>query len=253
MAYALVNSSNVENFDGSSVTQLETPAYSLTAGNLSIVVARTGAGTNVLQATSCRDTAGNRYVRNGAVGIGQGLGFIVWSAPNCKGHASNVVTVTHPSNPFTSVSALQFSGTAGVTFDRMIGTYVASGVSVSCEPSGKVGVPNQIAIIGSDVGNSRITTTIAPTSTFTRIYGSTGPVGNGSHDVWYNINSTRLFDGTVTVTATYDNENGNWANPKTIFGAIFNLGGNPDEAIFEAGGATGPLAWLELTLKTEPT
>lgn len=217
-----VNSSSAQAWAGFGhpTTTLATPAYALTADNLSVVVVRASSTDPSLYGIS--DTAGNSYTRDGVVGIGHGLGFVVWSCPNCLGHAANIVTVTYPSQDFTAVTAIQFSGAPLTSpLDSFTSAYLATGATVSCLPNGLS--PNQIVIVASDVGTGGFPA-FAPSSTFTALFSSSDPPpGSGSHTVAYQLNGVRKFDGSVTVSGTYTNGGGFFpvTAPKTIFVAIY--------------------------------
>lgn len=194
-----VGSTGKQNFDGTTATSIATDAYALTAGNLAIVVLRTG-GSIAAGSASVTDTAGNTYRYDGTASGGR---FHVWSKANCLGHAANIVTVTHPSAAFTAVTLIEFSDVPTGMSCAFSSNNVASGTSVSLSPSS--GFASQVSVICGDVSTSELPTLAG--ASLTVIY-SSGPTGNGpfvglgSHRVSYNINTAGTFNGAVAVTAS---------------------------------------------------
>jgi hypothetical protein len=102
MSISLINTSSV--IDSGFTTATVTPATALTAGNLFVVVGR---GNNVLLTPS--DTAGNVFKPVGLIASALGANLYMWYAPNCLGHASNVVTLSHSSKDFCAALTLQYA------------------------------------------------------------------------------------------------------------------------------------------------
>ena len=173
MPAAYVNSTGKQRFDGVNTTTISSDPYSLTAGNLSVIVLRLGSGINAGDA-AVSDLAGNTYHFDG---LALGGRFAIWSANNCLGHANNVATATYPLRAFVAITPIQFSGQpADVTCDLATAEEL-SGASVSCQPNSSESA--QIAVLASDLTNSGLPT-FGPAATFTTIY-SSGPTGNGPY------------------------------------------------------------------------
>lgn len=236
MAFTYVGATGKQNFDGSFTTTLVTDAFALTAGNMAVAVIRVT--TNAAASdVAVHDTAGNLYRLDGAF-TGVSPGFAVFSCRKCLGHATNVVTVTHRSSDFTAVTVLQFSGTdpLGRALDTFTSATIASGATVSCLPAGHY--LHQLAIVASDRENGGLPT-FGPAATFTTVY-SSGPTGNGpyigvgSHSVAYQVNSTKYFDGSISVSSTWSDTTAG----KTIVFALYSI--------------TGPIAYEDPCSIEEP-
>ncbi len=201
-----VNGAGAQHFFATTFsTSLDTPAIAVTAGNFLSVVLRIGAGCLPSEVT-ISDTAGNSWRLDGYVtdATDPTSRFFAWSAPNCLGHPANVVHVTYPSRAFTAVNISQYAGMpATVGADVVSKAQAAGGTTIAITPGSAYA--DQLVILAVDLTNSGHST--PSPAAFTLLYQSTydggAPVGVGSHDVWFNTNSSRQFDGAVTITNTF--------------------------------------------------
>ena len=211
MAATFVNKAGVQHFFstgpgvGTTVSFLDTPAIAVTAGNFLSVVFRAGSGVDPANIT-VTDTAGNTYVLDGQVSAAApNSRLFAYSCRNCLGHPANVVHCAWtPARAFVALNVSQYSGMpVDIGVDVVSVSQPAGGTTATVTPSSAY--TDQLVIVAADLtssGHSNISPAV-----FTLLYQSTydggTPVGIGSHDVWYSINSTRQFNGTQPITCTY--------------------------------------------------
>lgn len=136
-------------FSATPSTSIATPAYNQAAGNCMYVCVNAFLAT----AFSISDTAGNTFVASVPYYTGgNSNGIIVYTVTNCKGNASNVVTVT-----FTPITVSY----ATLTYYDIGGAATASAVDVAQAAATKAGPTTTISsTITTTVANEAIITTV---------------------------------------------------------------------------------------------
>lgn len=212
MSATFVNKSEAQSQPA--VTSLDTPALALVAGNFSLVCFRCGGV--ALADIAVTDTAGNTYQNGGYVLTSASGRLYFFYAANCLGHAANVVHVAFTSSAFVHATAAQFSGMpASVACDFAALNQGSGGTTISVTPSSIYA--DQLVIAAADLTSSGHST-IAP-GVFTLLGTGTYGPGVGSDDVWYSINSTGDFNGSVDCTCTFSG--GFATSSKSMLVAIF--------------------------------
>lgn len=194
---ALVNSSEAQS--QASVSSLDTSALAVTAGNFLHVYLRVNSV--ALAAITITDTAGNTFKPGGYVTTSSTGRLYFFFADNCLGHASNVVHAEFGSSDFCHLTQSHWSGmppNVGVDFVGL--DQGSGGTTISVTPSSFYA--DQLVIAAADLAGSGHSTITTP-GDFTLLSSGTYGPGVGSDDSFYNINTTREFDGSQVVTATF--------------------------------------------------
>ncbi len=109
---SLINTAQVFDNSGTSVSSTSLPATSLTGGNLIVVAFSTFKFFAAAPTGAVTDTAGNTYTEVGT-GINSNVGFNslhVWYCENAVGNAANVITITYSAqSSYNSVVSAQYS------------------------------------------------------------------------------------------------------------------------------------------------